>query len=475
MADLTNTSIARKLTRMNMFVSSVAVLLACLGFIATDFVSFQQGIVRTLSAQAQVAGNNSVSALVFDDSQAASRTLSAFRSSTNIVSACIYRTDGQPFAVYERDANDSLPARPDIPVGQEERHIFGRHNVILVHTVVLEGKPVGYLLIESDLNGLAARVRTYILIAGLMLGLSLLAALFVSRIARRAIANPVAKLADTARRISQEKKYSIRAERDAEEGELAILVEAFNEMVEQIEERDRLLENRVEERTAQLLAANKELESFSYSVSHDLRAPLRSIDGFSLALVEDYGGCLDDKGRSYIERVRAATQRMGMLIDDLLNLSRVTRTEMRKERVDLSSMANTIALELARTATERDVAWAIDEEMEAFGDSRLLRIVLDNLLGNAWKYTSKHQSARIAVGREKCKEGYTYFVKDDGAGFDPAYAPRLFGAFQRLHGAAEFSGTGVGLATVYRIIQRHGGKVWAEGAVEQGATFYFTL
>ncbi len=469
------TSIASNLTRMNMMVSAVALLLACLVFIGTSFVTFRQGIIRTLSMQAQVAGINSISALVFDDSQAADRTLSAFRVSPNIVSARIYTADGEPFASYSRSSEHSAPMRPEIPSGQEEHHFFTGTSVTLVHTVTFEGKLLGFVLIESDLGGLVAAVRTDMVIAALMLAVSLFVALFVSRIARRAVANPVVKLAATASRVSQEKSYSIRAQREGAEGELALLVDSFNEMLEQIEERDRTLEKHVEERTAQLVAANNELESFSYSVSHDLRAPLRSIDGFSLALEEDYGEHLDAQGKNYIARVRAATQRMGLLIDDLLSLSRVTRTAMRKERIDLSMMAKSVASELSRTGAERHVEWIIEDGLEAFGDSHLLRVVLDNLLGNAWKYTSRHDRARIEFARESYNGGYAFYVKDDGAGFDPAYSQRLFGAFQRLHGMTEFSGTGVGLATVQRIIHRHGGKVWAEGAVEKGATFHFTI
>jgi signal transduction histidine kinase len=469
------TSIASKLTRMNMIVSAVALLLACTVFIATDLVTFRQGIVRTLSMQAQITGSNSISALVFDDSQAAERTVSAFRVSPNILSSCIYTADGQPFATYKRDPDHRMPVRPEITSDQEEHYVFNRESVTLVHTVRFEGKLLGYVLIESDLDDFVAALRTYVAIAALMLVVSLFVALFVSRIARRAVAGPVAKLADTARRVSQEKNYSIRAEHQAQEGELAFLVDSFNDMLEQIQERDRGLEKHVEERTAELVAANRELESFSYSVSHDLRAPLRSIDGFTLAIEEDYSEHLDEQGRNYIARVRAATQRMGLLIDDLLNLSRVSRAEMRKERVDLSGMAKSVASELARNGSERGVEWVIDDGLEAIGDARLLRIVLDNLFGNAWKYTSKHDHARIEFSREKYNGGYAFYVKDDGAGFDPAYSQRLFGAFQRLHGATEFSGTGVGLATVQRIIHRHGGKVWAEGAVEKGSTFHFTL
>jgi light-regulated signal transduction histidine kinase (bacteriophytochrome) len=210
-------------------------------------------------------------------------------------------------------------------------------------------------------------------------------------------------------------------------------------------------------------------------VSHDLRAPLRSIDGFSQALAEDYAGKLDAQGENYIARVRAATQRMGLLIDDLLNLSRVTRAELHREPVNLTAIAQSIVAELQKAEPQREVEFALGKGIEVFGDPQLLRIALDNLLGNAWKYTSKHQRARIEFGETMCNGSLTYFVRDDGVGFDPLFSDRLFGAFQRLHGGTEFPGNGVGLATVQRIIHRHRGQVWAEGAVGKGATFYFTL
>jgi PAS domain S-box-containing protein len=233
--------------------------------------------------------------------------------------------------------------------------------------------------------------------------------------------------------------------------------------------------NELARSNAELIATNNELEAFSYSVSHDLRAPLRSIDGFSLALLEDYEEKLDAGGKDNLHRVRAATQRMGVLIDDLLNLSRVTRTEMKLQRVDLSAIGRSIAADLKNTRPERRSEFSVQEDLEAYADSHLMRIALENLIGNAWKFTSKRESACIEFGKTHCNGSLAYFVRDNGAGFDPARAERLFGAFQRLHDANDFPGTGVGLATVQRIIHRHGGRIWAESAVERGATFYFTL
>jgi len=235
------------------------------------------------------------------------------------------------------------------------------------------------------------------------------------------------------------------------------------------------LERRVIERTSQLEAANKELEAFSYSVSHDLRAPLRAIDGFSHGLLEEYYDKIDDQGKKYLQRVRSATQRMAQLIDDMLTLSRLSRTEMDIQEVNLSEIFREITGDLHETQPNRQVEFITQEGIKAQGDSRLLRIVFENLLGNAWKFTSKHATARIEFNMKQEKERTVYYIRDDGAGFNMEYAKKLFGAFQRLHTDAEFPGTGVGLAIVQRVIHRHGGNVWAEAEIEKGATIYFTI
>jgi PAS domain S-box-containing protein len=235
------------------------------------------------------------------------------------------------------------------------------------------------------------------------------------------------------------------------------------------------LEERVRERTAQLETANRELEAFAYSVSHDLRAPLRAMSGFSHLLLEYYGEKLDEQGRHYLQRMDQVSQRMGKLIDDLLSLSRLTRVEMRREGVDLSTMARGIGAELREREPGRDVEFVVGERLSAQGDAQLLRVVLENLIGNAWKFTVKHPRARIEFGRLIQRGKPVYFVRDDGVGFDMAYVDKIFGAFQRLYPSNEFEGSGIGLATVERIITRHGGQVWAEGEVGKGATFYFTL
>jgi light-regulated signal transduction histidine kinase (bacteriophytochrome) len=225
----------------------------------------------------------------------------------------------------------------------------------------------------------------------------------------------------------------------------------------------------------ELEASNKELEAFSYSVSHDLRAPLRSMEGFSSALIEDYADKLGEQGKQYLKYVQESSDLMGHLIDDLLKLSRVTRSEMNYEMVNLSEMAQKITTELEKNEADRKVKLDISPDITAYGDRNLLRLALENLLGNAWKFSSKSDSPRIEMGITSHKAKQVYFIRDNGVGFDMAYADKLFKPFQRLHKASEFTGTGIGLATVQRIIRRHGGEIWAESKVAEGATFYFTL
>ena len=235
------------------------------------------------------------------------------------------------------------------------------------------------------------------------------------------------------------------------------------------------LEERVQQRTAELEVSNRELESFSYSVSHDLQAPLRHVDGYSKILLEDYGDKLDSGGQRLLQRLRAGAQRMGQLIDDLLNLSRVTRSELHRQGVDLSELARESIVELQKSHPDRPVAVTIVDGLQAVGDPRLLRVVIDNLLDNAWKYTGTTNQPVVEFGKTTVDGRTAFFVRDNGVGFDMAYAGKLFNAFQRLHGPSEFEGSGIGLATVQRIIRRHGGRVWAEAEVGRGATFFFTV
>ena len=475
-------TISKRLMWMNMVVSGAALLLACSAFVAYDFFTFRETMVRNLSIQAEMIGSNSASALLFDDQSSAEKTLSALRASPNVLSAGVCTPDGHPFASFDREATQPVPALPALPQGQTETHWFENGQLIVVHSIIFDGSPTGIVYIRADLNALYARLERYAWIVATVLLVSLIAASLVSWRSQRAVAEPIVNLANLARAVSRDKNYAVRAATNGTYGELAALIESFNEMLAQIQQRDRALqgahdelEQRVHERTHQLAVANKELEAFSYSVSHDLRAPLRSIDGFSQALLEDHADRLNADAQELLGRVRSATQRMSTLIDDLLDLSRITRADMRRGNVNLSELAGTVAEELQKTEPGRSVEFVIPDGLTANGDSHLLRVVMENLLGNAWKYTSGHSRARIEFGSKEVNGQMVYFVRDDGAGFDPTYSSRLFGAFQRLHTASEFPGTGVGLASVQRIIHRHGGTITAEAAVEKGATFYFTL
>ncbi|MBI5607214.1 MAG: response regulator [Deltaproteobacteria bacterium] len=261
------------------------------------------------------------------------------------------------------------------------------------------------------------------------------------------------------------KMYKVSQDVKTQADQLLALNQALQEKIEEITRLNRDLE-----------MTNKELETFSYSVSHDLRAPLRGLDGFATLLREEFADKLDENGRRYLLNIERAAERMNLLIEDLLKLSRITRMGLRQEEIDLSELAVTVSKEIQSNQPERAVEWVIQQGIKVTGDHHLLRIVLENLFGNAWKFTGKNPKALIEVGSIKTQEGKAaFFIRDNGAGFNMSQAGKLFTPFQRLHGLNEFEGTGIGLATVARIIRRHGGEVWAEGEEGKGATFYFTL
>lgn len=503
--------IRQKLTLVNIIASGLALLLAALAFASYELWSFRREIVRELSSQAEIVGYNSASALLFDDSESAEETLSALRVTPNVIAAGILDAQGRPFARYVRaDVANPPPGPGDLG---EQSYRFTSHGLLVLREITLGGEPIGRVYIYSDVEALRATLRRYAFIVASVFLVALLLAMVVSARLQGIISGPILHLVQVARAVSHDGNYGVRAVRSTGD-ELGLLVDTFNEMLTQIQERDeelerarqdlerrveertrdlqqeiaerrraeeeirRLneeLEQRVRDRTAQLAAANKELESFSYSVSHDLRAPLRGINGYSQALMEDYAEQLDETARHYLRRIQAGTEKMGRIIDDLLSLSRVTRSVMRATNTDLSALARDVVEDLRQGQPGRQVRVQIADGLTAYGDPTLLRIVLQNLLGNAWKYTGRTEQAEIEFGARNSPEGVVYYVRDNGAGFDMEHAAKLFGAFQRLHSDSEFEGTGIGLATVQRIIARHGGHIWAEGAVGRGATFYFTL
>jgi signal transduction histidine kinase len=475
--------IFKRLARLNMLVCGTALLVACASFVTYDVYSFRDFQIRNLTIQAQIIGFNSTSALTFNDPQSAQSTLSAMSVSPNIVSAGINSADGRSFARYQR--NGKLPAIVEVPTlaeGQSDASSFTLDGIVVTHAIELQGTRLGTVYIQSDLQRFYARLWQYLWKMLLILGASFIAAVYISNRYGKAVVQPIVGLSETAQIVSREKNYSVRVTDPGVGGEVSVLIKAFNEMLEQIQRRDDELqgarfglEKRVEERTRQLVAANRELEAFSYSVSHDLRNPLETISGYSYILLQEYGNKLDSEGKNHLEEVNAATKRMAQLIDDLLALAHATTTAMHRERVNLSEMANAISNDLKRKDPQRNVEFKIANDMMADADASLLRVAMENLLSNAWKYTSTREDARIEVGCKFDAGCNVFYVRDNGAGFDPKQIDRLFKPFQRLHSKSEFPGTGVGLATVQRIIHRHGGQIWAEASPGQGATFYFML
>jgi signal transduction histidine kinase len=471
-----NLPIARKLVVVIMLTTSAALAVAGMGITLRERSAARSRFANTALALAQVVALNSRAALVFDDQTTATETLAALAARPSIRAACIYKANGTVFARYPARGEPPPPARP----GADGVHASGG-DLAIFEPIVLEQTRVGTLYLLQDLSELRTSLKMFAAAAVLVLLLCLGAAYVISARLQALISKPILDLAAAARHVSAQKDYTVRVSRSGND-ELGTLADGFNEMLAQVQARDvaleesrKDLETRVEQRTAQLQAANRELEAFAYSVSHDLRAPLRAIEGFSHILLTKYGGVVDETGQDYLRRVRAASQRMGELIEDLLSLSRVSRSELKREDVNLSDLARTVAAELSQRSPGRSVQFVIAPHVVTHADPHLLRVVLENLLGNAWKFTSKRDQACIEFGAETRDGKLVCFVRDNGAGFDMAFADRLFGAFQRLHSTAEFPGNGIGLASVKRIIHRHGGQVWAEGAVDQGATFYFSL
>jgi signal transduction histidine kinase len=492
MSPLRDWPIKRKLTAMLLLISGLVLLLTSAAFVTYQLVAFRQTTLKNLSTLGRVIAANSTASLAFANEADATEILSALRAEPHVVAAALYDKNGRLFARYPLHLpDDALPAAL-----ASDGYRFELRYLIGLEPVAELGNPrLGTLYLKSDLKAVSRALWLSAAIAAGVMAVSLLAAYVLAALLQGRISQPVLALAETARAVSTRQNYSVRAPKLGDD-ELGALTDAFNQMLGRIEDQDRELrlhatdlEQRVEARThelqernetlrrnaAELVAANQELDAFAYSVSHDLRAPLRSIDGFSHVLLEDYGPQLDEAGRDSLQRVRAASQRMATLIDDLLKLARVTRVEMRTEQVDLSAMAQDIVAELQGTDSARHVEFAIAPGLQARADAPLLRVVLENLLRNSWKYTAKQPRPRVEFGAAEANGGRAFMVRDNGAGFDMKYMDKLFGVFQRLHSASEFEGTGVGLATVRRIITRHGGRIWAEAAVDQGATFYFTL
>lgn len=471
------TTIRRKLVAGMMLTSMAVLVLTGAALVVFDIVSFRRALVRALVTRAQILAANSSGALAFENPDDASQILAALKPDPSMVGAALYDRQGRVLAAYPVPA--AAPARWPRKTGSGQR--FEKKWLVVDQPVLEEGRWLGTLYLKSDLRALDERLRLYALVVALALVGSSGVALALAAWLQRGIARPVRALAEAARNVSEHKDYTIRAHVVSDD-ELGLLAESFNEMLREIEKRDvdlrqlnADLEWRVNARTAQLEAANHELEAFSYSVSHDLRAPLRHVDGFADLLQRHARESLDDKARHYLAQISDSAQSMGRLIDDLLVFSRMGRTEMQDQRVDLNVLVEEARRVLANEAANRDIHWRVSPLPETRGDPAMLQLVFANLVSNAIKYTAGRAGAEIAIGAEQSDRETVVCVRDNGVGFDMNYSHKLFGVFQRLHSADEFEGTGIGLANVRRIVQRHGGRTWAEGEVGRGAAFFFSL
>ena len=467
-------SISGRLTALVVFVSGAALLLAYISYLAYDFYSLRRSLIESIDAQANLIGINSETALLFDDPQTAGNTLSALRGTPSVLAAEIFLPNGSQFALYTRRETARQSIEPKLKSGQTFAYWVQDGTVLVGRAITSDGTLVGSVYILADTHDVGHRARFFGLLSAGALLVCLVVALFTTSATRASIIRPLENLAGTAREVSQKKDYSVRADVPERRDELAFLVQSFNEMLDEIEENRAALEQRVAERTAELSAANRELEAFSYTVAHDLRGPLQQVLNTVFLLQPGTGGnCLPEQ-KPLLDNLVTATRKMSSLIEDLLNLSRAASTPIQHASVDLSAMARSILDNLSR-GSERRVEITVADGCVAPADAGLISIVLENLLRNAWKYSSRRDPARIDFGCRKDEKETVFFVRDNGAGFDNTFVDRLFQPFQRLHSQADFPGTGIGLATVQRIISRHGGRVWATGAVDQGAEFCFTL
>jgi signal transduction histidine kinase len=499
-------SVSRRLVLATLATTLVALVVAGAAMLYQDMRLYERTMLDDLSTQGEIVGRASIAALKFDDSRVAEENLGLLRAKPLVKAAALYNARGTVFATYSREEgreNAEIPSKPDA----EGIRLQGGSALLFKRVASADGM-LGTLYIKADYEA-AKHLRTYLTILVLMLLGALGVSLVVSSWLQSTVTRPILAMRDIARQIVETRDYSLRAPKTTDD-EIGYLADAFNRMLAEIEQRsseleqsnaslgqevaerqqvegelrrvqeelrqlNAQLEERVTERTEQLAAANKELESFSYSVSHDLRAPVRAIVGFSKLLAEHHETALDDEAKRKLGIVRSEAARMGTLIDDLLAFSRLGRQSLQMRNVDMEELVKLNFEQLKVQQPEARHELKLGHLPQAMGDRSLLAQVWINLLSNAMKFSGKKESPTIEVNAISDAKEHTYFVRDNGAGFDPRYGAKLFGVFQRLHDQSDFPGTGVGLALVHRIITRHGGQVWAEGEPGVGATFYFTL
>jgi signal transduction histidine kinase/DNA-binding response OmpR family regulator len=499
-------SIAQRLTWMNMLVCGVALVLACAAFIGYDLATFRAARVNNLSMQAQIVGANSITALIFDDPESAAKTLSALQADPHILSAVIYTVDGKPFATYSRSGSGKIPAPPRINPAQLESHSITNNEVLVARAIELDGKPSGVVYIRSDIETLNKRLKLYAGIASIVLLMSLLAALLVSAIFRKSVAQPIVQLAGIAREVSVNRAYSLRVPRIQGFGEVSILFDSFNQMMAQIEKgeaslqqgRDEL-ELRVEQRTAELVSAQKKIEAYSESIlrakedierasrfkdqflstmSHELRTPLNAVLGFSELLADARYGPLTERQARYVNHIHTSGQHLLRLINDILDLSKIEAGRLQLAIEDVA-VDNTFAevCDSLQPLVDKNAHRLIVNAAPGIcvrADATRFKQMLMNLLGNAIKFTPK--GGKIELAARPMGEMTRIEVRDSGPGIPAEEKQRIFDAFQRLKQSDKaIEGTGLGLAITRRLVELHGGRLDVESQPGAGSCFFFTL
>lgn len=467
---LRNLPIASKLRLMITSACVLVIALTCTAFVTYEWFSVRSGMVESYTIRAQILALNSTAALAFNNQADAEDVLQAVKADENCLAAVIFDPAGHPFASYPR----VLP-NPGLPAVAPNQHVFSGGRLTLSVPLELSGKPLGSLVIEESTARLRARLRFYALTALAFMILSSFGAYLLAGVLQRAMSGPILRLAATAHAVTDRADYGMRAEKIADD-EIGALTDAFNAMLDRIQDHDRLLESRVAARTQELLAANEELESYSYSVSHDLRGPLRSMAGRAEVALEEYGQLLPDEVKANLNSILENARRLIRLIDELLEFARRGRQQPVLAPINPRELIASVLAEFSGEIGARGVELEIGELPSCSADPSMLRQLLVNLIANALKYTRGRAPARIEVGSMRVGDPgrVGYFVRDNGIGFSMEHAAKLFEPFQRLHNSREFEGTGIGLATARRIVQRQGGRIWAEASPEAGATF-FTL